>query len=249
MQQWNTSSSVRQSLLLGFWLYIFLVFIGPFDIAPLNIDWRLQIMIGYGVVFAIANFLAERLNQHLIIRFHLNTYVAIISFFLLFLFIHLFPTYWYYQSNFIQGTFSFHYFVFNMYLPIFLITIPLMLIGKWLFFKWTHPSNDKIIFRGENKMDILQLRLADLIYVQSAQNYVEFHYQLQGKVRKKVMRSSLKKVAEEIPELTQVHRFYLVNLEHFVCWKDQKTIDLGHVTIPVSATYKQLISSEIAFHP
>jgi len=253
MYSLDLSSSTKQSLLLsallGFWVYLFLVIIGPFDVAPLSMEWRMQIMLGYGVIFSASYFLADQLNAKVSSFLGRRKSWTFASFLLFFAILNFLPTYFYYKSELIQGDYSFRAFLFEIYLPTLIILAPLMLLGKWILAKITQNSSNKILFKGENKQDVLQLYLNDLLYVQSAQNYVEIHYLENGAVRKKTIRATLKKVQEEVPKLTRIHRFYLVNFDHFVCWKDKKNISLGLAVVPVSETYKKEVQIQLSTRP
>lgn len=244
----NTPSkrSLLLGTLLGVWVYLFLVIIGPFDVAPLNIKWRMQIMLGYGVIFSISYFLADQLNAKILAKEKAWFFA---SFLLCFILLNFLPTYLYYKSELIQGEYSFSRFLLEIYLPTLLLLVPLMWLGKWILPKIAPKNSAKILFTGENKLDVLHLKSEDILYVQTAQNYVEFHYLENGKKCKKIMRATLKSVAEEIPELIKVHRSYLVNFDHFVAWKDRKTISVHDVHIPVSDTYKEEVLVRSKIHP
>lgn len=206
-------------------------------------------MLGYGLIFSISYFLADQLNAKILDLMGGGKMWSSASFVLIFFLFNFLPTYFYYKSDFIQGDYPFGTFLAQIYLPTLLILIPLMLFGKWVLTKMIPESSDKIIFKGENRQDVLQLHLNDLLYVQSAQNYVEFHYLENGEVCKKIIRSTLKKVQEEVPKLTRSHRFYLVNFDHFVCWKDKKSISLGLAVVPVSETYKKEVQMQLLTRP
>ncbi|MEM8525939.1 MAG: LytTR family DNA-binding domain-containing protein [Bacteroidota bacterium] len=245
----STKHSLLLSAVLGIWVYLFLVIIGPFDVAPLNMQWRIQIMLGYGVIFSISYFVADQLNTKILDLLGKGSSWSAASFVLLFFLLNFLPTHFYYQSDFIQGEYPFGTFLAQIYLPTLLILVPLMLLGKWILPKLSPKTGDKIIFKGENKQDVLHLHLKDLLYVQSAQNYVEFHYLENGEVRKKMIRATLKKVQEEVPKLTRIHRFYLVNFDHFVCWNDKRSISLGLAVVPVSETYKKAVQLQLSTRP
>ncbi|WP_317896622.1 LytTR family DNA-binding domain-containing protein [Aurantibacillus circumpalustris] len=69
---------------------------------------------------------------------------------------------------------------------------------------------------SENEKETLELEVNDLIYVQSSDNYVEVHYMMKDVSSKKLIRSSLKAVTEQLesyPDLFRCHKSYLVNLK------------------------------------
>ena len=69
---------------------------------------------------------------------------------------------------------------------------------------------------SENEKETLELAVSDLIYVQSSDNYVEVHYMVKEVSSKKLIRSSLKAVTEQLenyPDLFRCHKSYLVNMK------------------------------------
>lgn len=94
---------------------------------------------------------------------------------------------------------------------------------------------------GENKLDVLQLKSSDLICISSADNYVEVTYLLNNELRKKLLRTTLKTIHAQEPELVKVHRSHVINPVHFKEWKDSSSIILTQMELPVSKNYKQNI--------
>lgn len=98
-----------------------------------------------------------------------------------------------------------------------------------------------LTLRGDNKLDILKVYPADLICISSSQNYVEIFFLDSGVLSSKLIRSSLKKMHQEIPFLIQVHRSHFINPSHFKSWKNQNTIYLTQMEVVVSKNYKEVI--------
>lgn len=77
-----------------------------------------------------------------------------------------------------------------------------------------HLPKEQFLHLDELLVDI---SLQDLLFVQSADNYLELHYVELGNYQKVMIRKTLKSFAEETAEhknLYQVHRSYIVNLDH-----------------------------------
>uniref|UniRef100_UPI0028A2AC8F LytTR family DNA-binding domain-containing protein n=1 Tax=Empedobacter brevis TaxID=247 RepID=UPI0028A2AC8F len=105
-------------------------------------------------------------------------------------------------------------------------------------------SNDDIIIRGENKLDILKINRNDLVCISNSQNYVEIFYTDEHHhLKTKLIRSTLKKVQEDVDFLIQIHRSHLINPTHFKAWKNQNTILLTQMELPVSKKYKEQLLS------
>lgn len=76
-------------------------------------------------------------------------------------------------------------------------------------------SPKTIILNSETANESLQIQIEQLIYIQSADNYLEVYYLEKQTVLKKLMRGTLKAVSESLvqyPELFRCHKSYLVNL-------------------------------------
>jgi DNA-binding LytR/AlgR family response regulator len=153
----------------------------------------------------------------------------------------------------VNGDFSFAYFTLTVYLPTITILLPVIFVGRYLIARPVKdapaaaPSVATITLSGSNKLDILKLPLADLVALEAANNYVTVHYLLAGEMQKKLLRSSLRKMHETVPEMVQVHRSYLVNAQHFVEWEDAQTLVLTQMTAPVSQKYKADLLAMAAF--
>jgi DNA-binding LytR/AlgR family response regulator len=89
----------------------------------------------------------------------------------------------------------------------------------------------------------LKIKNSDLVCVSNSQNYVEIFYIENEELKTKLIRSSLKKVDADFDFLTRVHRSHLINPSHFISWKNQNTISLTQIEIPISKNYKENITS------
>ncbi|MEL7221606.1 MAG: LytTR family DNA-binding domain-containing protein [Bacteroidota bacterium] len=96
---------------------------------------------------------------------------------------------------------------------------------------------------------MLKLSFEDLVAMEAANNYITVYYLRAGQLQKKLLRSSLRKMYESVPEMLQVHRSYLVNPEHFVEWKDGQTLVLTQLVVPVSQKHKANLLAMPAFAP
>lgn len=78
-----------------------------------------------------------------------------------------------------------------------------------------HESSSTIQLTSENQGESFDLDKNDLLYLQSAENYVEVYFLENGKVQKRVIRNTLKRFAkdwEAQPSLFRCHKSYLINL-------------------------------------
>ena len=96
------------------------------------------------------------------------------------------------------------------------------------------------------------MRPKDLILLESADNYVSVHYQENDKVQKKLLRSTLTKLEEQItiPSIFRCHRSYMVNLNQLKQVEGNSRglqLDLLDIqqTIPVSRKYVKAIQQRL----
>ncbi len=230
------------AVIIALWLVLFLVLIAPFDIAELPFAIRFEIMplyglisfISYVVLLPIQNFIFKKLG-----KWTLFLEILII---ILFNVIVLIGSYFYYKSDIINGEYSFVKFTFEVYYPIFLIILPILLFTRWYLSKKAVAQNsDKIVLTGENKLDVLQIHLSDLVCISSADNYVEVSYLMQTKLSKKLLRTTLKNIHPQVPDLLKVHRSHLINPVHFKDWKNANTVELTQTEVPVSKNYRKKV--------
>ncbi len=75
-------------------------------------------------------------------------------------------------------------------------------------------DNDQLILWAENEKDSVRLSTQDLLYIESADNYSEVVFWNNEHRVKKLLRSSLSRIEEQIqaPDIVRCHRSYIVNL-------------------------------------
>ena len=131
----------------------------------------------------------------------------------------------------------------------------------WLYFSWRdkkeqierladYPSSlensrDMIPFYDDKGILRFSIKKENLLYLESAENYVNICYLNKGKVSKYLLRDTLKKIEENFSgtEIVRCHRSYMVNFEKVkVIRKDKDGLKLEFdnpsvTDIPVSKTY------------
>lgn len=228
------------ALVIAIWLTVFLILIAPFDIAELPVSARLEIMPFYGLIAFIGYLSLIPIQNWGYKRIHQQSIPFEILIIVLFNILVLLGSYTYYKSGIVNGDYSFAKFAFEIYYPIFLILLPIIIFGRWVIHKKiVSPNSEKIILRGANRLDVLQIHHTDLICISSADNYVEVSYVSNGILKKKLLRTTLKNMALQFPELVKVHRSHLINPIHFKEWKNAQTLLLHQMEVPVSKGYKQ----------
>ena len=244
----NAFTSYKHHLLIGFlisiWLVAFLVIIAPFDVAELPLKYRLELMPFYGVIALTGYLVLIPLQNWIFSKTKSWTIYQEVGFIFCFNTLVLIGSYAYYKSSYLNGAYSFKKFTLEVYYPTFILLLSTILFARWFLFRKKPESNiQKIILKGENKRDVLQINLSDLVCVSSADNYVEVNYLKDGKLHKKLLRNTLKNIQEEEAGLVKVHRSHLINPSHFIAWKNSNTIILNHLDVPVSKKYSKALSS------
>lgn len=230
------------ALVIAIWLSIFLILIAPFDIAELSFTIRLKIMPVYGLISFVGYILLIPFQNWAYKKMNKQSVYFEIGIIVLFNILVLLGSYLYYKSSIVNGNYSFIKFTFEIYYPIFFILLPIIIFARWFVSKKiVHQNSTKIILTGDNKLDILQINEEDLICVSSADNYVTVTYLINDVLSKKLLRTTLKNMESQLPQLLKVHRSHLINPIHFKEWKDATTILLTQIEVPVSKNYKKAI--------
>lgn len=105
-------------------------------------------------------------------------------------------------------------------------------------------------FKDEKGEIRLSVKLENVIWIESDDNYVHIKYQNQGKMLDYLLRNSLKRLVEDLKDTTifRCHRKYMVNFDHAVALRKGGVglvLELDTqpmVEIPVTDTYKEDIS-------
>ncbi|MFH6961329.1 LytTR family transcriptional regulator DNA-binding domain-containing protein [Flavobacterium plurextorum] len=243
MKQLNTSIKYNLivGLLIALWLFVFAFIIKPFDDGTIN--FRAWFLISFG--FSIAAFLCyglltiiQKSFYERITKWNVGLEITSLIFFYL---VYLFGVYAYYKSPILNGGYSFSEFFSVIFIKVALILTPILILARRYLIKLIPVKEDFLVIKGENKLDVLKIKKADLVCISNAQNYVEIFYTENGKLRSKLIRSSLRKVHDDFTFLVQIHRSHLINPSHFKSWRNQNTIILTQIELPVSKNYKETL--------
>ena len=105
---------------------------------------------------------------------------------------------------------------------------------------------------SDNKSEWIKLRPNDLILLESSDNYVCLHYKEKDNIQKKLLRSTLTKIEEQItiPSIFRCHRSFMVNLNQIKQVHGNSRglqLDLLDMeqTIPVSRKYVKSIQQRL----
>lgn len=116
----------------------------------------------------------------------------------------------------------------------------------------TPPALSKIVnFFDEKKELQLSMRLDNIYYIESAENYVHIYYRNKESVERFTLRSSMKKQQDKLEKygFIRCHRSYLVNFSNILLLrkdKDGPYLDFGQAglqQIPISKTYLDAVTA------
>ena len=243
MKQLNISikHNLIVGLLIALWLFVFAFIIKPFDDGTINFRAWFLISFGFSVIAFLCYSLLSIFQRSLYKRISKwNISLEIASIFLFHL-IYFIGVYAYYKSPILNGGYTFLEFFSIIFIKVALILTPVIILARRYLIKLIPLPEDVLTFRGENKLDVLKIKKEDLVCISNAQNYVEIFYIENNKLVSKLIRSSLKKVQEDFTFLVQIHRSHLINPMHFKSWRNQNTIVLTQIELPVSKSYKEVL--------
>lgn len=240
MKQLNPS--IKHHLIVGIlislWIFVFAFIIKPFDDGTINFRSWFLISFGFSLLaflcYAILAVLQKEVYKK-ISKWNIGLETASILFFYI---IYLIGIYAYYKSPILKGGYNFATFFSTIFSKVALILTPVIILARRYLIKLIPVKEDILLFKGENKLDILKIKKSDLVCVSNAQNYVEIFYIENDQLRSKLIRSSLKKVQQDFAFLVQIHRSHLINPSHFKSWRNQNTILLTQIELPVAKNYK-----------
>lgn len=140
-----------------------------------------------------------------------------------------------------------HMIVFGLpYVPLF---VPFVIIIYAILYRFHSEDEKPIVIKGQNQDDILKITESQFIYAESDQNYVTIFFKQGETVEKKLMRSSLQAIEDQLNFVARIHQSYLINPSYL------KTIDgnkrkraaiLNYIDInlPVSVNFNETTLNE-----
>ena len=123
-----------------------------------------------------------------------------------------------------------------------------------------HPSfgpSSNITLVGENKDDLVQVSISQIVFIKSADNYCELNLRIDEKCSTKLLRCSLSKLIAQLPQgasLTRCHRSFAVNLDLVESCQGnaaglQLSMQAGGFVVPVSRSYVDRIKQALPLAP
>lgn len=230
----NWQKSVLRYFLVGCFIAFFLIFFQPFGTDRMNIPHKNLLLGGYGLITFLAfsvtfiilpKIFPQQLTEE---KWVLWKQVALTLFALSLTFI---GCYFYLENvfNHRQPTLGEFFYFYQLALPISVFPVILISLLDYIYqLKQNQQfaqnlnqhivpkaTNDSIIeLKDENgKMDF-SIPLDQLIFIKAANNYVEINYLEAQKIKKHLLRNSIKNIAQQLDSsaIKRCHRSYLVNM-------------------------------------
>lgn len=241
------------ALCLCIWIFVFLFFTEPLDVNMLDYEDKLFYLPFYGLAGAVSYVLMLPFQYWLLKKGDNQwTLKSELFFFLFFLLAGLLISrliYVYIVVANEPNIYSLSYFVKALYLPAIATMFPIVVACRWAFGKYLEKKLEdrKIEISGEGTFEGLRIQEQELISIKADDNYIEVSYQINGALKKQLIRNKLSVIEASLPFLVRTHRSYLINPFHFQQW-DMNSGKLhlvlsNSIKIPVSKTYSSKIKS------
>ena len=229
----SSKDKILFSLGVSLFIYLFLLVFKPFNLTHVQVNLPV-FLLGYGLITLVVLLL----NYFVFFKifpsfFKVETWTIgklLLMYFIITLIIS--GLNWLYSGYYIQyfeTPISFVKFFFNTLAISNLVLIASVLSAeKYLRYKHNRIAgqlSENMPFSAQQKTKIelksnivkenFEVEISHLIFIQSDKNYVEINYLEHGKLQKRVLRNSLKSIADQLQGFEQIkrcHKSYLVNL-------------------------------------
>ncbi|MBB1471190.1 LytTR family transcriptional regulator [Pseudoalteromonas sp. SG41-5] len=264
---------IQRAMLFSVVTLVILFLFQPFGTHSDTISYKYLRLSGYGLVTFCALLLAgfieillsrRRLNSHIRKGLIATLYIGFVAVFNHSYFVVAILGVWHWQN---QLLFVFYILAIGLFPIIFMFLVnrhsvaitqsqPIALESSQA--KNARLTLEKqITLRGDNKDDIVQVSLSQILFIKSADNYCELGMLEDENCSRKLLRGSLTKLLKQLPADAQVvrcHRSYAVNLGLVKLWQGnagglQLTMQAGDLVVPVSRTYVEATKKALSFAP
>lgn len=117
-------------------------------------------------------------------------------------------------------------------------------------------TTDTVTIQDESGKSVLTLPLKNILYFKSEDNYILLYYKQDIEVRKELIRTTLKKLEQElnIATLVRIHRSFMINTQNLLAAAKtsrgyQVKMEGFGEPLPVSATYQTLFEEKVIQKP
>ncbi len=239
---------------LALWIFIFLYATEPLDVNELSDQEKLIYLPVYGLfcsfcyilILPLQNLLFKKRGR----KWSLESEIILLFTLIGLTFLAMRMVYYYIVMDQHPNAYTLSYFFTNIFLPASFTIFPMVVVVRWLFgrFQEKRLNSDKIEIKGQGSYESLRLNIQDLVYIQSADNYIEVTYK-EDSLKKQLIRAKLSDIEKDLSQLTRAHRSYLINPYHFKQWKTGNRklsiILIDDIEIPVSKTFQSSLEMAV----
>lgn len=251
-------------ILVGLSASLFILIYNPFNIRTDTGQWYLDLVIlGLGILFILSVLFMEWLIPTLFPKpFKSWTFgKALIWYALVIVFIaaanFIYKNLW---SNFNEFNWSDFWLVLGRTMVI-SFTVCFFVLGIWQYLNRNKISsllaNETYTVETQNGKSVA-LRLNDILFIRSDDNYVDVHYLSEGKRNKIVLRSSLKNIESQVVNrfspIIRCHRQYLINTRFFQIENQSSrsmllSLKKNEDQVPVSKQFVKQVKKNLSVNP
>lgn len=247
-----STKNIGRVFLLGVITSLFVIIFQPFDIRDKTGIWYFELLVFLlGLIFSLAIYVMEFLIPSVFSDSFKNWNIgkAMLWYSWLILFV---SGVMFFSKSFLSDFNDFtatEFFMVIGRIVVLSLVVSFFSLGMYAYLRREKidsvASSEWVKLTGPNAKP-LTLRIKEILYIASADNYVDIHTLAKGGHKKFVFRSSLKNIEDQlvgpITPIYRCHRRFLINVQHFEIGSDKSrnvTVVLknSEVIIPVSNKY------------
>lgn len=251
------------AIVLGAWMWAFLVFTEPLCVAEYSDSEKWQCMPYYALLTFFSYLLTVPFQRKLFKRNNEQwklSYEAVILLMLAGGIYLIGYTFYYWMA---AKPYTPLYFFTHLFAPIFVVMIPIVLLARWITGIVNYLSQDAldvqvpvtaqvdkaITLYGENQKELLKIQPENLVSMEAANNYVKINYLEGENIQQVLFRNTLSVYERSLSFLIKTHRSYLVNPTYFLRLKQEDNrffvvLNVGNTEVPVSKNALNLVKSQ-----
>lgn len=250
----NIKNHLWIALGLAVWIFVFLYLSEPFEIYEFTTAEKWALLPIYGGIEGVCYAVPLWYQVKIIANKGQWTVVNEIIFLLMVVVIGAVLNFLFYTNVVVYEDeigYSFIEYAYYVYLPALAIILPFIAICRLIIGKLSQKIQleDQITIQGKGSYDFIRLNFGELLFVRSADNYVEIHFVENNVLQKRLLRGTLSELQNSFPDLLKTHRSFLINPIHFkqfVNLDKKLLVDLGFESrIPVSRNLQSEVKNEL----
>jgi len=232
-------TEVRRLLLISFGVFLFILFFQPFPLEALDYNSRLLYVLGFGLVVFMASLMALIVLPAILPKWFdakkewENGPPFLLSLFMLVLLVTAFLFYIRWVGKASLSVYIMFKALLVSLMPVAVLVFMykhramereidmvqdenLTLMSKLRRYE-TSTKEEEVDIYTENREKKLRIKIKDIIYIKSADNYIEFFLNRDNTMEKKLVRCTLKSIEMQLfkyRDLIRCHRTLIINREH-----------------------------------